>query len=228
METSEDREQLAYEDMRVLAFGLMDPCDWAAELSLRLREASEELAAARRHYLDPTKEIDESTDENALSAIRARVSQYLAEAFTMLHAMPMMQQQPVILEALQFIAAGIADIERGTAPAWLVPRPTKRHYKQLAEEAEWVPIIAALELILLKPGVRAVDKATKMIAGITGRKVGTIKDWHQKLYRAAEPERHDARASIQQEIDQIRSMTAVMPEGHRSAIIQRRIDELVT
>ena len=228
MESSKETQQLDYEDMLVLSFGLMDPCDWAANLSRRLRIASEALAAARAHYLDPTKDIDETTDEEALSAIRAGVSQYLSEAFTMLHSMPMMQQQPVILEALQFMVAGIANIERGTAPAWLVPRPTNRHYKQLAEEAEWVPIIVALELFLLKPDVRAVDKAAKMIANLTGRKVGTIKDWHQRLYRAAEVDRQGARASIQKEIDEIRSVTATMPKDRRGAIIQRRIDELVT
>jgi hypothetical protein len=227
MGTSADPEELEYEDMMVLSFGLMDPCEWAADLGARLLAASETLAAARAHYLDPTKDIDETTDEEALSAIRAGVSQYISEAFTMLHSMPMMQQQPVILEALQFIVAGIANVDRGTAPAWLVPCPTKRHHKQLAEEAEWVPIIAALELILLKLEKRNVDKATKLIAERTKRKVGTIKDWHQHLYCAAGPERQEARASIQSQIDDILYATMTMPKERRSAIIQRRVDELI-
>ncbi len=221
---TEDRE---YDDDVVFCFGLMDPCEWAAELSAKLSAASSELKAARTHYIDPSKEIIDTTDEEALARVRSGVQQYLAEIFLMFQAMPLFQRQPKTMEALQFILAGIADIDRGAPPTWLVNPATKRHPKRLELEAEWVPIIAALELhlfILEKP---THDAAAKAIRERTGRAVSTINGWHKRLFRAPESRHAAAKIAIQECLDEIRAVIAVLPNEHRYAIVQRRIDELL-
>lgn len=227
MMQNDDTDPLAYEDMQVLSFGLSDPCDWAATLSTNLLAASQALTAARKHHLDPAKDVTASTDEVAVARIRAGVVGYLAEVHAMLVSMPIMQQQPEILEALKFIVAAIADIDRGAAPDWLAVRATKQHPKRLGLEAEWVPIISALELSLLLSGKPSVDAAARRIHLRTGRAIGTIKDWHQKLYRNPNDDRLAAKDAIQQEVDSVRQVLGALPKDGRSAIIQRRIDELL-
>lgn len=228
MQAGEETDQEAYNDALVMSFGLMDPCDWAAEFATRLLAATSKLAAARKHFTDQAKDIDDHTDADAASGVRDGAVNYLAEVYTMLHSMPMMQQQPQILEALRFILVGVSDINRGSAPAWLAVKATKQHPKRLELETEWVPIIAAMELSLLAMERPSVDGAAKHIQRRTGRKVGTIKDWHWKLFRAQEPGRTAAKEAIQIEIDQIRSMLLTVQKKDRNAIIQRRVDELLS
>lgn len=222
-----DGDQYAYEDMQVLAFGLMDPCDWAATLSNKLSAATQILHAAREHHGDSSKDIEQSTDAEALAGIRAGVSEYLTELYVMLHSMPMMQRQPHILEALGFILSGLEDIDRGAAPDWLRPLATKRHSKSLENENEWVPIIAALELLRLGPQVNSVDAAAKKIHGRTGRAISTIKYWHRQLYHDGKRGRATARTAIQSEIGQMRQLVKLANSEDRSAIIARRVDELL-
>jgi hypothetical protein len=215
-----------YEHMLMTSFGLTDPCDWAAELSTRLLAATHQLVDARAHHADPSKDIDDTTEADALAAIRDGVAQYVSEIHVMLDSMPMMQMQPEILEALQFIVAGVADINRGSPPDWLAVRPTKKHPKRLEHEAEWVPIIAALELLWLLGEKPNVDAAAKKIHDRTGRRVGTIKDWHDRLFREPQPERAMAQATIQEEVDRARAMLWSGLADARLAVL-RRIDELL-
>jgi hypothetical protein len=216
-----------YEDMKVLSFGLMDPCDWAATLSTRLLAATRKLREARNHYADPAQDVTHFTEAEALAAIRIGVGHYLAELHIMLHSMPILQSQPETLEALQFILAGVMDIDRGSAPEWLAVRATKSHPKRLANEAEWVPIVAALELLLLGTRISGIDAAAKQVRNRTGRKIGTIKDWHGKLYRRGQIERPVAWAKIKEELLQMQQMVRQFKVEDRAALIERRVGELL-
>ena len=220
-------DQATYDDAAVQCFGLLAPCDWAATLSAKLSQAAQTLEEAQKHLSDPAKDIAATTDEEALAQIRRAANCYLAEVYMMLHSMPLMQQQPKILGALQFIVASIEGIDRGSGPAWLAVRATKRHPKRLSEEAEWVPIIAALELLLIDHDVSSIDAAAKAINRRTGRAVGTIKDWHRRLFRKADKGREAAKAEIQLEIGQVRAALVALTQEDRKIIIERRVSELL-
>jgi hypothetical protein len=217
----------SHEDMMLLSFGLMDPGDWAADLSTRLLRATKILRLARNHCDDPSKDISDTSEAEDLKAIRLGVGQFLSELHVTLSSMPMMQQQPEILEALKFILAGIAGIDRGVRAEWLMEIPTKKHFKPLEKEGEWVPIIAALELLLLDARFGSVHASAKQIVKRTGRALGTIKDWHQKLYLKGKEGRPVARAAIQQELQQMQVVLNIAPMEDRRAIIDRRVSELL-
>lgn len=220
-------EPITYEDMKVLCFGLMDPCDWAATLSDKLSAATRRLREARDFYTDPAKDITQFTEADALAAIRSGVGEFLAELHVMLASMPVIQSQPQILESLRFILAGVTDIDRGAAPEWLAVRATKCHPKRLAAETEWVPVIAALELLLLDEHITSIDAASKYVQGRTGRALGTIKDWHRKLYVSGKANRPAARAAINEELSQMRECLKLLEAKDRADVIKRRVSELL-
>lgn len=221
-------DALDYEDMKVLSFGMMDPCDWAATLSTKLLAATRGLREARIHFADPAKDVTHFTEADALKAIRAAVRHYLAELQIMLHSMPILQSQPETLEALQFILAAMTDIDRGSAPEWLRARATKNHPKRLAAEAEWVPIVVALEMLLLDTRISSIDAAAKYIQIRTGRRLGTIKDWHGKLYRRGQSERPAAWAAIKESLSEWQQLLRLVKVNDRAAYIERRVQELLT
>lgn len=224
-----DEDQITYNDVQVECFGLMDPCDWAATLSTKLLEAAQSLRTARDYQQDPAKDVTASTDTEALSAIRAGVVQFLSEAHVMLHSMPMMQKQPMILEAMRFIVAGIADIERGVRAEWLAPISTKKHLKRLEKEAEWVPIIAALELLILHPGFGNDDRAAHEILSRMHRtsSISSIKRWHSTLFRNGRHTRPTAWAAIDEELRRMRAILAIIERERWSEVINRRVSELL-
>jgi hypothetical protein len=222
-----DDDQEAHLEMRAISFGAMDPCDWAATLSTKLLAASRSLSAAREHYADPRKDLTHLTDFHALAAIRSGVCEYLSQMFVMLNSMPMMQSQPEILESLQFIIAGVADLDRGNPTKWLTPALTKKHPKRLEKEKEWVPIIAAMELLQFDSRFNRVDTAAKEIARRTDRTVGAIKDWHRKLWLKGKDERPVARQRINEEIQQLRAVLTIADENGRKRLIDRRVAELL-
>lgn len=224
MDDDDDEE---YRTALAFCYGAMDPCDWAATLSTKLLAASRSISAAREHYADPRKDLTHLTDFHALAAIRSRVGEYLSQMFEMLHSMPMLQSQPEILESLQFIIAGVADLDRGNPTKWLTPAPTKKHPKRLEKEVEWVPIIAAMELLLFDSRFNRVDSAAKEIARRTNRTVGAIKDWHRKLWLKGKDERPVAWQRIAEEIQQFRAAVNIADEKRRKLLIERRVAELL-
>lgn len=222
-----DDEQEQYLTALALCYGAMDPCDWAAMLSTKLLRCSQSLRNARDIYEDQSKDITQFTETDSLSEIRIQAAGYLSQVYEMLSAMPMIQSQPQILDSLRFIVTAIADIDRGNRAAWLEPVPTKKHPKRLMLEAEWVPIIAALELLLFDPKFPGVDSAAKEIARRTARKVGTIKGWYQKLRRKGKTNRPAAWEQIEQEVAQIRAVLNMAARSERAALIESRVAQLL-
>lgn len=218
-----------------MSFGLAGPLGWFEELNNRMDQAAERLAKARRFFDDPKRDRSDEIDAAARASIRVAVTDYLSEIFEALHAMPLIQQQPHILEALKFIVTEISSLQRGGSPGWLIANPSKQHFKSTTKEAEWVPIIAALELARLKSSVHSVDAAAQLIAKKTSRKIGTIKDWHEKLYNKGksgfplDPSRQAAAESIRTIISQMRAVLLVA-QGPvaRDRLLDTQIDELLT
>ena len=106
------------EDALNMSFGLAGPLGWFVELNNRMGPAAARLAEARRLFGDPELDCSDEIDAAARASIRVAVTDYLSEIFEILYAMPLIQQQPHILEALKFIVTEIASLEKGAAPGW--------------------------------------------------------------------------------------------------------------
>lgn len=230
--SEEDLEEM--EDALLFAFGLAGPLEWVADLNKRLAEPAARLASARYTYEDPKRDCTDEIDADAKAKIRIAVTGYLCAMFQMLSAMPAFQQQPHILEALKFIITEIASVEKGRSPNWLQADPSKRHFIPLTKEAEWVSIIAALELARLKSSIRSVDASARFIAAKTSRKVGTIKDWHRKFSNQGRagtllhPTKQRASESIRTVVNEMLAVLRIVQKPEeRDRLLNRRIDELL-
>lgn len=222
-------------DAFAFAFGLAGPLDWVAELNQRLIVPAGRLTNARAAYDDPRRDSTDEIDVEARAKIRIAATEYLAEIFQMLHAMPLFQQQPQILEPLKFVITEIASVEKGRTLHWLQADASKQHYTLSTKEAEWVPIIAALQLAMLLSDISGEHSATKFIQRKRPvLKVGTIKDWHKKLYNKGksgslpDPSRKVAADNIRSIVSEMRAVLCVAqnPEA-RDRLLNRRIDELL-
>ncbi|MEM1197131.1 MAG: hypothetical protein AAGH57_13575 [Pseudomonadota bacterium] len=157
--SEEEVEEMA--DAFVFAFGLAGALNWVAELNQRLISPTGRHANERAAYDDPTRDSTVELDAEAKAKVRMAATDYLSEIFQMLHAMPLFQPQPQILEPLKFVITEIASVEKGRTLHWLQADPSKQHYKLSTKEAEWVPIIAALQLALLFSKINGEDPAVK-------------------------------------------------------------------
>ncbi|MBV7258675.1 hypothetical protein [Erythrobacter crassostreae] len=241
--TSPDDDELASEegleeiaDAFVFAFGLAGPLDWVAELNQRLIAPAGRLANSRAAYDDPTRDSTDEIDAESKAKIRIAVNDYLSEIFQMLHAMPLFQQQPQILEPLKFVITEIASVEKGRTLHWLQADPSKQHYTLSTKEAEWVPIIAALQLALLLSKINGEDPAVKHLKGKKALpSVTTIKEWHAKLFNKGksgslpDPSKKIAAESIRSIVSEMRAVLLVAqgPEA-RDRLLNRRIDDLLS
>lgn len=230
--SEEKNEEIA--DATEFFFGPLDPVDWAHELNRRLFEATKKLASARTNYNDKTRDSTDQIEADAKTKLRLATTEYLSEIFVMLHALELFWKQPPILEAFKFIITEIASLEKGTASRWLIANPSKQHFKSTTKEAEWVPIIASLELALLKSSIHSVDAATRYIALRTGRKIGTIKDWHKKLNNGGssgpplDPTKKVAADSIRTIVYEMRALLHVEQEPEaRDRRLTNRINDLL-
>ena len=231
--TEEDLEEIA--DAFVSAFGFAGPLVWAAELNQRLAAPAGRLASARGFYDDPKRNCTDEIDAKARAEIRSAVTEYLSEIFQMLHEMPVLQQQPHILDALKFIVTEIASVEKGRTLRWLQANPSKQHFTLSTKEAEWVPIIAALQLAMLLSDISGEDSAAKFIQRKRPvLKIGTIKDWHQKLHNKGksgslpDPSRKVAADNIRSIVSEMRAVLLVAQDRKaRDRLLNRRIDELL-
>lgn len=219
---SED-DRTSYEEMESIIFG-MDPGDWAAILHQKLTASSIRIANARALSDDANRDITEESTAADLANVRHNVSQYLSELYLTLCAMPLMQSSPTALDGLRFIATCLADVERGAAPLWLLAKPTKRHPTKLAELSDWAMIIECVELARLKPGSASVDAASKEIAKMSGRAVGTIKDWHRRIMSPTDCKYPAAQSSIRESLTETKArlMFAVVDRS-RAASLDRLI-----
>ncbi len=231
--SEEELEEIA--DAFVFAFGLAGPLGWVAELNQRLVAPAERLANARAAYDDPTRDSTDEIDAEAKAKIRIATTIYLSEIFQMLHAMPLFQQQSQILEPLKFVITEVASVEKGRTLHWLQADPSKQHYSLSTKEAEWVPIIAALQLAMLLSDISGEDPAANFIQRKKpALKVGTIKGWHEKLYNKGrsgslpDPSRKVAADNIRCIISEMRAVLLVAQDPKaRDRLLKKRIDELL-
>ena len=231
--TEEDLEEIA--DAFVFAFGLAGPLEWVAELNQRLVAPAERLANARAAHEDSKRDRTDEIDAEAKAKIRIAATDYLSEIFQMLRAMPLFQQQPHILEPIKFVITEFASVERGRTLHWLQASPSKQHYTLSTKEAEWVPIIAALQLAILLSGINGEDPAVKHLKG---KKVlpsiTTIKEWHAKLFNKGksgslpDQSREAAADSIRAIVNEMRAVLLGAPNPKvRDTLLNKRIDELL-
>lgn|GEM_PF-5693552 len=229
--SEEEQEEIA--DAFIFAFGLAGPLDWVSELNQRLVAPAERLANARAAFDDPTRDSTDEIDAQAKAKIRIAATDYLSEIFRMLHAMPLFQQQPQILEALKFVITEIASVEKGRTLHWLQADPSKRHCTLSTKEAEWVPIILALELLCMLPDSSNPHAAATKISEKTGRPLGTIKRWHRKLYNGgksgeiADFERPYAASEIRTEVQSIRLLRKAVDPASYKNLVEKRVQELL-
>jgi len=231
--SEEELEEIA--DDFVYAFGLAGPLDWVAELKQRLIAPAGRLANARAAYDDPTRDSTDEIDAEAKAKIRIAATDHLSEIFQMLHAMPLFQQQSQILEPIKFVITEIASVEKGRTLHWLQADPSKQHYTLSTKEAEWVPIIAALQLALLLSDINGEDPAVKHLKGKKALpSITTIKDWHAKLYNKGksgslrDPSRKLATESIRTIVNEMRAVLIVAQNPEvRDRLLNRRIDDLL-
>lgn len=121
--SEEELEEIA--DAFVFAFGLAGPLDWVAELNQRLIAPAGRLTNARAAYDNPTRDSTDEIDAEAKAKIRIAATDYLSELLRMLHAMPLFQEQPQILEPLKFVITEFASVEKGRTLHWLQADPSK-------------------------------------------------------------------------------------------------------
>jgi hypothetical protein len=225
-ENSDADSRTSYEDMEAIIFG-RDPGDWAEELHHRLSMASMRLHQALAHQADPAREITDAADAEALANVREKAVHVIATLYETLAAMPIMQGRPYALDGLDYVLTSIYDVERGSAPDWLIAKPTKAHPKRMNEQIEWKLIVYSVQLLRLLPDFKTEDAAVNEIARRTQRPSGTIKRWCRKLYS---PDRHEvpeARDWIKTELMGFRvALNFIQPEFHRN-IIDKKISELL-
>ena len=116
----------------------------------------------------------------------------------------------------------------------MTANPSKQHFKSTTKEAEWVPIIAALELARLKSSVHSVHAAARFIVKKTSRKLGTVKDWHKKLYNNGnskslpDPSRKAAAKRIRSIVSEMQAVLIVRQDPlSRDRLLNKQIDELL-
>lgn len=232
-DTEEELEEIA--NAFVFAFGLTGPLDWVAELNQRLIAPAGRLANARAAYDDPTRDSTDEIDAEAKAKLRIATTDYLSEIFQMLHAMPLFQQQPQLLEPLKFVITEIASVEKGRTLHWLQADPAKQHYTLSTKEAEWVPIITALQLALLLSNINGEDPAVKHLKGKKALpSITSIKDWHAKLYNKGksvslrDPSRKEAAESIRSIVSEMRALLVdELSQEAKDRLLNRRIDGLL-
>jgi len=229
--SEEELEEIA--DAFVLAFGVAGPLDWVAELNQRLVAPAERLANARVDYEDPKRDRTDEIDGKAKGKIRIATTDYLSEIFRMLHAMPLFQQQPQILEPLKFVITEIASVEKGRSLHWLQADPSKRHHTSSTKEAEWVPLILALELLCMLPDFSNPHAAASEISRRTGRALGTVKRWHRKLHnggksgKTADFERPYAASEIRTEVQSFKVLRKAADPASYRGLVEKRVQELL-
>lgn len=207
---SNEPDDEGYEDELVSRFGLDGPLAWADNLQRQLSQAAAALTSAVGAFEDTSKEITATSEARELQVIRTSALNYLAILHQTLSSMPILQQDPTTLKPLRDVIAGIANIDRGSTPAWLQGEPTKRHKKRLEKEAEWVPVIAALELMLTEGTKPNVHQAAKAIADSTKRKVGTIKYRYRELFLAPTDSHKPGQQAILQLVQDVRERLAAI------------------
>ena len=207
-----------YEIMEALIFGT-DPGDWAAELLQRLLIASSRLENARTHQANPAREITDAIDAQALANVRQMAGEVLATLYEILAAMPIMQMTPRVLDGLHYVLTSIHDVERGSAPDWLIAKPTKAHPKTMDDQVDWKFIVASVQLLRLLPAFKTEDAAVNEIARRTKRSSGTIKRWCRKLHCPQRHEVPEAREWIETELMTFReALKLTLPENHQRVI----------
>jgi hypothetical protein len=228
-----EEEQEEIVDATEFFFGPLDPVDWAAELNRRLSGATIKLAAARSNYANQSRDSTNEIEADAKTQIRLTVTDYLSEIFLMLHAMPAFQRQPPILEALKFVVTEIASLEKGAVPSWLIAYPSKQHFKSTTKEAEWVPLILALELLCMLPDFSNPHAAASEISRRTGRPLGTVKRWHRKLHnggksgKTADFERPYAASVIRTEVQSFKVLRKAAEPASYRGLVEKRVQELL-
>jgi hypothetical protein len=231
--SEEELEKIA-EDF-LLAFGLAGPLRWASDLNQRLVAPAERLTKARAEYENPSRDRSDEIDAETKAKIRIALSDYLSEIFEMLRAMPLFQKQTALLEPLKFVVTEIASIEKGRTLHWLQADPSKQHYTLSTKEAEWVPVIAALQLALLLSDIHGEDPAVKHLKRKKALpSVTTIKDWHTKLFNKGktgtppDPSRKAAADTIRTVVTEMRAVLIVAQDPEvRDRLLNKRIDELL-
>lgn len=229
--SEEELEEIA--EAMVFAFGHRGPLDWAGELHNRLMRGAARLAAARAHSEDQKRDSTDELEAEAKTQVRLTATDFLAEIYQMLKAMPLFEEQPEILDALKFIITEIASVEKGATPSWLIATPSKRHFKNTTKEAEWVPIIMALELLITLPEFSNQHAASTAIADATGRPLGTIKHWHRKLYnggksgRVTDFERPYAASQIRSEVHLFMDLRNYTKPYKYQTFVVARVQELL-
>ncbi len=219
-------ERTPYEEMESVIFG-MDPGDWATILVQKLLAASSDLRDAQSHLLEDVRDIDDKIDQKALADVRQKAALIVANVFEMLKAMPIMQMTPEALEGLHYVLTSIVDVERGSAPAWLVAKPTKAHPTQSTKRVQQMIIVTCVQLLRLLPAFKTNDAATKEIAHRCGTRPGTIKRWCNELHHPERSKVPAARDQIETEVMQIRAKLKVADQRNHTAIVLQRIQELL-
>lgn len=228
-----EKEQEEIVEAKELFFGDVDPLDWAAELNQRLSAATLRLSAARTNYEDESRDSTSEIEADAKTKVRLAATDYLSEIFEVLAATPLYQQRPPILEAFKFIITEIASLEKGAVPAWLIANPSKQHFKSTTKEAEWVPLILALELLCMLPDFSNAHAAASEISRRTGRSLGTVKHWHRKLHnggksgKTADFERPYAASEIRTEVKSFKVLRKAADPATYRGLVEKRVQELL-
>lgn len=219
-------ERWSYDDLQTFIFGT-DPGKWAQSLCDCLNDQAKTLHGSRRRYAEAKEGLTEVDEEVAAREVRQAALHYLAHVLDRLQTLPIFQERPEILEEFRLVLADIEDLNRGRHAAWLSPPPTKVNPKRLEEETQWVPIISAFEMLLLKGSEMSQNAAGRWLSSKTGRSLSTINRWREKLYLTPEPERFAARDRIKMEINQIKALLLLTPADQRRGLIIQRVEWLL-
>lgn len=216
-------ERTSYNDLESVFFG-MDPGEWACLLVNGLVVSSGQLDHARRHLADERRDTTDAIEAQAVADVRAKAVQLLANLVATLEAMPIVQSVADATCGLRYLLTSLYDVERGSAPAWLVAKSTKSHPERASSEVEWMHVVICVQLLRLLPEYNSENKAAKKISEDTGRALSSVKRWCDRLHHPLKHKNAAARQEIETEVMQIRAIMAI---AANPSVVWRRISELL-